>query len=154
MTTTFFTIQEKVNNEWKDAVGNNKYATRSEAIDVMASLLKTDENYSPQDFNIVEVEVVDTDAVLSTAAIKIETSLSIFSVKFDFHKYIVNGEGFLEMHKVERFPSFSIVEIRRFMKVLDEVNAELPEGYEVFFSITHECALRLFLSTPKKEETK
>ena len=129
---------------------------RADAIAYITNTLMGNSQINPQDFILEEVEVVDEEAALMETANKVVKSLSIFGDKFEIKPFIHHdGEGFVELHEANiKYPSLSRYQIERIYKVIDEVSAELPEGYEVFANINHECAIRIMLSTPKKEENK
>lgn len=137
--------------------GNENYRTDhntyNEAVTAMCNELQEEGNFmSPKDFDIVEVEVVNEEAVLMDTSSRIAKTLAIFGDKFDIVPFIHDGEGFVEMHSADqKYPSLSRYEMERIYNVMDEVSAELPEGYEVFANITHECAIRLILKTPNAE---
>ena len=128
---------------------------RADAIAFITNTLMGNSQINPQDLILEEVEVVDEEAALMETANKVVKSLSIFGDKFEIKPFIHDGEGFVELHEANiKYPSLSRYQIERIYKVIDEVSAELPEGYEVFANINHECAIRIMLSTPKKEENK
>ena len=152
MTQTIYIIKERENNgEWAVQA---EYKTRKEALATISKILGEDESADPQDFMVVERENVDYEGTLNEAAKKVADGLSIFLKKFKTSNYIADNNGWIEMVMQEKYPFLSCVAVRKLCKELDEFNEGLPEGYEVFFAISHECAIRLFLSTPKKEEEK
>lgn len=125
---------------------------RKDAIAYITNTLIGNPQINPQDLILEEIEIVDTVETLTETAKKVKANLALFGAEFEIRNIFADGCGFIEMHQAEKYPSLSINEISRLLKVLEEVNAELPEGYEVFFSINHECAIRLFLATPDKED--
>lgn len=128
---------------------------RNDAIAYITNTLTGNSQINPQDLILEEIEVVDEEAVVMETANKVAERLGIYCNKFDIKPFFYEGKGFAEMRFADqKYPSIGRIELEALFKVMDETSAELPEGYEVFFSISHECAIRLFLSTPKKEENK
>lgn len=128
---------------------------RADAIAYITNTLLGNSQINPQDLILEEVEVVDEEAVVMETANKVAKRLGIYCNKFDIKPFFYEGKGFAEMHFADqKYPSIGRIELEELFKVMDETSAELPEGYEVFFCINHECAIRIMLSTPKKEENK
>ena len=62
-------------------------------------------------------------------------------------------DGFFEMEETNtKYPSLNNVELGIIFEVVNGINEELPEGYEVIFVIDHECRIRLILAKPKTNE--
>ena len=149
MTTKKIIVSERVNNEWRTL---GSFEDRKTALNGIATKLNNDEDADPQNFKIEVVEDVNEEAVLMETAGRVVNEMAIFLKPLEIKKLMVDGSGFVELIQPGKYPSLSIVEVQKLFKVLDGVNAELPEGYEVFFSISHECAIRLFLHTPKEDK--
>lgn len=149
MTTKKFIVSERVNNEWQNVA---EYQIRALAVGYIVKAMSSNRNADPQDFKIEEADAVNEDEVVMEAANKVAKSLSIYGDKFNIIPFT---NGFVEMHSADqKYPSLSRYEMECIYKVMDEVSAELPEGFSVFANITHECAIRIILSTPKNEENK
>lgn len=128
---------------------------REDAIAYITNTLLGNSQINPQDLILEEVEVINEEAVVMETANKVVKSLRIFGDEFEIKPFFYDGQGFAEVHFAnQKYPSVSRHQLERVFKVMDEVSAELPEGYEVFSNINHECAIRIMLSTPKKEENK
>lgn len=128
---------------------------REDAIAYITNTLLGNSQINPQDLILEEVEVVDEEAVVMETANKVVKSLRIYGDKFEIKSLFMGGSGFVEIHYADqKYPSLSRYQLEQVFNVIDEVNAELPEGYEAFANINHECAIRIMLSTPKKEENK
>lgn len=143
MVTKKFIVSERVNNEWKNITTWNDKAN---ALRAVATSLMDDETANPQNFKIEEVEEVNEKGTLMEAANAIDERLKIFGVTFKITDLYSDDGGFLEMSQLCEFPSLSSVEMRCIIELLDGFNLTLPEGCEVFFTITHKCDIRLFLS--------
>lgn len=149
MTTKKFIVSERVNNEWQNVA---EYQIRALAVGYIVEAMSSNRNADPQDFKIEEADAVNEDEVVMEAANKVAKSLSIYGDKFNIVPFT---NGFVEMHSADqKYPSLSRYEMESIYKVMDEVSAELPEGFSVFANITHECAIRIILSIPKNEENK
>lgn len=152
MTTKKFIVSERVNNEWQNVA---EFKIRALAVGHIVEKMSDNKDADPQNFKIEEVEAVNEEAVVMETANKVAKSLGIFGDEFEIKPFFYDGQGFAEVHFAnQKYPSVSRHQLERLFKVMDEVNAELPEGYEVFSNINHECAIRIMLSTPKKEENK
>ena len=149
MTTKKFIVSERVNNEWRTL---GSFEDKKTALNGIATKLNNDEDADPQNFKIEVVEEVNEEAVLMETAERVVKEMAIFLKPLEIKKFMVDGSGFVELIQPGKYPSLSIVEVQKLFKVLDGVNAELPESFEVFFSISHECAIRLFLHTPKEDK--
>lgn len=143
MVTKKFIVSERVNNEWKNITTWNDKAN---ALRAVATSLMNDETANPQDFKVEEVEEINEKGTLMEAANAIDEKLKIFGVTFKITDLCSDDGGFLVMSQLCEYPSLSSVEMRCIIEELDGFNVTLPEGCEVFFTITHECAIRLFLS--------
>lgn len=128
---------------------------REDAIAYITNTLMGNSQINPQDLILEEVELVDEEAVVMETANKVVKSLCIFGDEFEIKSFFMGGSGFVEIHYADqKYPILSRYQLERVFNVIDEVNAELPEGYETFANINHECAIRIMLSTPKKGENK
>lgn len=128
---------------------------REDAIAYITNTLMGNSQINPQDLILEEIEVVDEEAVVMETANKVVKSLRFYGDEFEIKSLFLGGSGFVEIHYADqKYPSLSRYQLERVFNVIDEVNAELPEGYEVFANINHECAIRIMLSTPKKGENK
>ena len=153
MTTKTYNLIETDQNG--DQLEVKSYGTRFEAVQAMATRLMADDTTQPQNFRIEEAEQVDEEAVVMETANKVVKLLPIYGDKFEIKSLFMGGSGFVEIHYADqKYPSLSRYQLERLFNVIDEVNAELPEGYEAFANINHECAIRIMLSTPKKGENK
>ena len=141
MTTKKFQIQERENNAW---LNQAEYATRKEALATIAKILAEDEKADPQNFKIVEVEVNDMGAILMQTANNIAELFAVFNETFEIKDYMSGDGGFIEMRETSsKYPSWSAEEIKRLFKIIDDMNKNLPESHEVYFTITHNASLRL-----------
>ena len=149
MTTSKFTVKERVNNEWKAITTWND---KENALRAVATSLMNDENADPQNFKIEEVNEVDTIGTLYEVANTIENRFASFSIKFETAHLGDKEDGFLEMEETDtKYPSLNNVELGIIFEVVNGINDELPEGYEVIFVIDHACRIRLMMSKPKPE---
>lgn len=149
MTTSKFIVKERVNNEWKAITTWND---KENALRAVATSLMNDENADPQNFKIEEVNEVDTFGTLYEVANTIENRFASFSIKFETAHLGDKEDGFLEMEETDtKYPSLNNVELGIIFEVVNGINDELPEGYEVIFVIDHACRIRLMMSKPKPE---
>ena len=149
MTTSKFIVKERVNNEWKAITTWND---KENALRAVATSLMNDENADPQNFKIEEVNEVDTIGTLYEVANTIENRFASFSIKFETAHLGDKEDGFLEMKETDtKYPSLNNVELGIIFEVVNGINDELPEGYEVIFVIDHACRIRLMMSKPKPE---
>ena len=149
MTTSKFIVKERVNNEWKAITTWND---KENALRAVATSLMNDENADPQNFKIEEVNEVDTLGTLYEVANTIENRFASFSIKFETAHLGDKEDGFLEMEETDtKYPSLNNVELGIIFEVVNGINDELPEGYEVIFVIDHACRIRLMMSKPKPE---
>lgn len=149
MTTSKFIVKERVNNEWKAITTWND---KENALRAVATSLMNDENADPQNFKIEEVNEVDTIGTLYEVANTIENRFASFSIKFETAHLGDKEDGFLEMEETDtKYPSLNNVELGIIFEVVNGINDELPEGYEVIFVIDHACRIRLMVSEPKPE---
>lgn len=149
MTTSKFIVKERVNNEWKAITTWND---KENALRAVATSLMNDENADPQNFKIEEVNEVDTIGTLYEVANTIENRFASFSIKFETAHLGDKEDGFLEMEETDtKYPSLNNVELGIIFEVVNGINDELPEGYEVIFVIDHACRIRLMMSKPKPE---
>ena len=149
MTTSKFIVKERVNNEWKAITTWND---KENALRAVATSLMNDENADPQNFKIEEVNEVDTKGTLYEVANTICNRFASFSVKFETAHLGDKEDGFLEMEETDtKYPSLNNVELGIIFEVVNGINDELPEGYEVIFVIDHACRIRLMMSKPKPE---
>ena len=149
MTTSKFIVKERVNNEWKAITTWND---KENALRAVATSLMNDENADPQNFKIEEVNEVDTIGTLYEVANTIENRFASFSIKFETAHLGDKEDGFLEMEETDtKYPSLNNVELGIIFEVVNGINEELPEGYEVIFVIDHACRIRLMMSKPKPE---
>lgn len=149
MTTSKFIVRERVNNEWKVITTWND---KENALRAVATSLMNDENADPQNFKIEEVNEVDTIGTLYEVANTIENRFAGFSIKFETAHLGDKEDGFLEMEETDtKYPSLNNVELGIIFEVVNGINDELPEGYEVIFVIDHACRIRLMMSKPKPE---
>ena len=149
MTTSKFIVKERVNNEWKAITTWND---KENALRAVATSLMNDENADPQNFKIEEVNEVDTKGTLYEVANTIENRFASFSIKFETAHLGDKEDGFLVMEETDtKYPSLNNVELGIIFEVVNGINDELPEGYEVIFVIDHACRIRLMMSKPKPE---
>ena len=149
MTTSKFIVKERVNNEWKAITTWND---KENALRAVATSLMNDENADPQNFKIEEVNEVDTIGTLYEVANTIENRFASFSIKFETAHLGDKEDGFLEMEETDtKYPSLNNVELGIIFEVVNGINDELPEGYEVIFVIDHACRICLMMSKPKPE---
>ena len=149
MTTSKFIVKERVNNEWQNIT---TWSDKENALRAVATSLMNDENADPQNFKIEEVEEVDTFGTLYEVANTIENRFAIFRIKFETAHLGDKEDGFLEMEETDtKYPSLNNVELGIIFEVVNGINDELPEGYEVIFVIDHACRIRLMMSKPKPE---
>lgn len=159
MTTSKFIVKERVNNEWKAITTWND---KENALRAVATSLMNDENADPQNFKIEEVnevdtigtlyEVANTIGALYEVANTIENRFASFSIKFETAHLGDKEDGFLVMEETDtKYPSLNNVELGIIFEVVNGINDELPEGYEVIFVIDHACRIRLMMSKPKPE---
>lgn len=149
MTTSKFIVKERVNNEWKAITTWND---KENALRAVATSLMNDENADPQNFKIEEVNEVDTIGTLYEVANTIENRFASFSIKFETAHLGDKEDGFLVMEETDtKYPSLNNVELGIIFEVVNGINDELPEGYEVIFVIDHACRIRLMMSKPKPE---
>ena len=149
MTTSKFIVKERVNNEWQNIT---TWSDKENALRAVATSLMNDENADPQNFKIEEVNEVDTIGTLYEVANTIENRFASFSIKFETAHLGDKEDGFLEMEETDtKYPSLNNVELGIIFEVVNGINDELPEGYEVIFVIDHACRIRLMMSKPKPE---
>lgn len=149
MTTSKFIVKERVHNEWLNITTWND---KENALRAVATSLMNDENADPQNFKIEEVNEVDTIGTLYEVANTIENRFASFSIKFETAHLGDKEDGFLEMEETDtKYPSLNNVELGIIFEVVNGINDELPEGYEVIFVIDHACRIRLMMSKPKPE---
>ena len=149
MTTSKFIVKERVNNEWQNIT---TWSDKENALRAVATSLMNDENADPQNFKIEEVQEVDTFGTLYEVANTIENRFASFSIKFETAHLGDKEDGFLEMEETDtKYPSLNNVELGIIFEVVNSINDELPEGYEVIFVIDHACRIRLMMSKPKPE---
>lgn len=149
MTTSKFIVKERVNNEWKAITTWND---KENALRAVATSLMNDENADPQNFKIEEVNEVDTFGTLYEVANTIENRFASFSIRFETAHLGDKEYGYLEMEECDtKYPSLNNVELGIIFEVVNGINDELPEGYEVIFVIDHACRIRLMMSKPKPE---
>ena len=149
MTTSKFIVKERVNNEWQNIT---TWSDKENALRAVATSLMNDENEDPQNFKIEEVNEVDTIGTLYEVANTIENRFASFSIKFETAHLGDKEDGFLEMEETDtKYPSLNNVELGIIFEVVNGINDELPEGYEVIFVIDHACRIRLMMSKPKPE---
>ena len=149
MTTSKFIVKERVNNEWQNIT---TWSDKENALRAVATSLMNDENADPQNFKIEEVQEVDTFGTLYEVANTIENRFASFSIKFETAHLGDKEDGFLEMEETDtKYPSLNNVELGIIFEVVNGINDELPEGYEVIFVIDHACRIRLMMSKPKPE---
>lgn len=149
MTTSKFIVKERVNNEWKAITTWND---KENALRAVATSLMNDENADPQNFKIEEVNEVGTIGTLYEVANTIENRFASFSIKFETAHLGDKEDGFLVMEETDtKYPSLNNVELGIIFEVVNGINDELPEGYEVIFVIDHACRIRLMMSKPKPE---
>ena len=150
MTTSKFIVKERVNNEWQNIT---TWSDKENALRAVATSLMNDENADPQNFKIEEVEEVDTFGTLYEVANTIKNRFACFGDKFETAHLGDKEDGFLEMTMTSsKYPSLNNVELGIIFEVVNGINEELPEGYEVIFVIDHECRIRLILAKPKTNE--
>lgn len=149
MTTSKFIVKERVNNEWQNIT---TWSDKENALRAVATSLMNDENADPQNFKVEEVNEVDTFGTLYEVANTIENRFASFGIKFETAHLGDKEDGFLEMEETDtKYPSLNNVELGIIFEVVNGINDELPEGYEVIFVIDHECRIRLIMSKPKPE---
>lgn len=141
MTTKKFQINERENGEW---INQAEYNTRKEALAVIAKILDEDETADPQNFKIVEVEVNDERATLMQTANNIAELFGDFNQTFEIKDYMSGEGGFIEMRETSsKYPNWSAGDIKSLFNIVDDMNKNLPESHEVYFTITHNASLRL-----------
>lgn len=149
MTTSKFIVKERVNNEWKAITTWND---KENALRAVATSLMNDENADPQNFKIEEVNEVDTKGTLYEVANTICNRFASFSIKFETAHLGDKEDGFLEMEETDtKYPSLNNIELGIIFEVVNGINKELPEGYEVMFMIDHKCRIRLMMSKPENK---
>ena len=140
------------NGEWKVT---GEYKKRTEALETIFGILMTDDDASEADianFRIIEVNDVDTFGTLYEVANTIENRFAYFGDKFETAHLGNKEDGYLEMTMTSsKYPSLNNVELGIIFEVVNGINEELPEGYEVIFVINHECRIRLIMSKPENE---
>lgn len=143
MTTKTYMIQEREGGEW---INCSQYDSRKEALCTISDILSNDEDADPQNFKIVEIETLQEFETLKEVADAICNDLSIFANEFEVGEIC---REFIEIEKKEKYPSWSSIELSRTMKVVDDFNKVLPQGYAVSWNINHQCMIRLFLMRPQ-----
>ena len=122
------------------------YDTRFEAVQAMAMRLIADDTTQPQNFRIEVAEQVDEEATLMDAAAKIAEVLEPFCYRYEIKPYFSDDSGFVELQNKSQSSIMSNIVLKRLFATVDEVNAELPEDYEVEFNISKNLNISIFMS--------
>ena len=129
-----------------DQLEVKSYDTRFEAVQAMATRLMVDDTTQPQNFRIEEVKQVDEEATLMDAAAKIAKALEVFCYRYEIKPYFSDDSGFVELRNKAQSLALSDTVLKRLFATVDEVNADLPKGCEVWFNITNSLNIRIFMS--------
>ena len=137
--------------EVKGTIQLTTHKTRNEALDSIFTVLRNNENYNLQDFRIIEEEQIDPEATLIDAANKIAERLSLFG-EFKTSNRLADGSGWIEIRRANtKYQSWNSVEMERIMETMFAINHELPEGYSVFFSMSYDATIMVFLHVPEDD---
>lgn len=142
-TKTYNLIESDQNGEQLEV---KSYDTRFEAVQAMATRLMADDTTQPQNFSIEVAEQVDEEATLMDAAAKIANALEQFCYSYEIKPYFSDGSGFVELQNKAQSSIMSNIVLKRLFATVDEVNAELPEVYEVEFNISKNLNISIFMS--------
>ena len=143
MTTKTYNLIESDQNG--DQLEVKSYGTRFEAVQAMATRLMADDTTQPQNFRIEVAEQVDGEATLKDAAAKIAKVLELFGNSYEIKPFFSKGSGFVELRKKETSFEISNIVLGRIFATVDEVNAGLPEGYEVWFTVSDNLTTTLYM---------
>ena len=143
MTTKTYNLIEIDQNG--DQLEGKSYDTRFEAVQAMATRLMVDDTTQPQNFRIEEAEQVDEEATLMDAAAKIAKALELFGNSYEIKPFFSHGSGFVELRKKATSFNISNIVLRRILATVDEVNAELPEDYVVWFTVSDNLTITLYM---------
>lgn len=144
MTTKTYNLIESDQNG--DQLEVKSYDTRFEAVQAMATRLMADDTTQPQNFRIEVAEQVDGEATLMDAAAKIAKALDPFCYSYEIRPYFSDDSGFVELQNKSQSSIMSNIVLKRLFATVDEVNAELPEDYEVEFNVSKNLNLSVFMS--------
>lgn len=128
-----------------DQLEVKSYETRFEAVQAMATRLTTDDTTQPQNFRIEVAEQVDGEATLMDAAAKIANALELFGNNYEIKPYFSDDSGFVELQNKAQSSIMSDIVLGRIFATVDEVNAELPEGNEVWFTVSDNLTITLYM---------
>ena len=144
MTTKTYNVIESDQNG--DQLEVKSYDTRFEAVQAMATRLMVDDTTQPQNFRIEVEEQVDEEATLMGAAAKIAKALELFCRSYTIKSYFSCDASIVELLNQEQSLDLSDTVLKRLFETVDEVNADLPEDYVVWFNITDGLNIRIFMS--------
>lgn len=144
MTTKTYNLIESDQNG--DQLEVKSYDTRFEAVQAMATRLMADDTTQPQNFRIEVAEQVDEEATLMDAAAKIAKELESFCYSYEIKPYFSDDSGFVELQNKAQSSIMSNIVLKCLFATVDEVNAQLPEVYEVEFNISKDLNLSIFMS--------